>query len=208
MRHALILASILLGIGTTACQPSGPETPSATLAPPSEPEQPSSTPTSEGTARFAIPESIDAAYAEEVLRELYRVEGDALRAAVEAGEVTNDVAARIRAVYGQRISDAQLQVLREGANQGFPNLQHPVGDIVITVDEVLSADEDCAFVLGFRDYSAIDAVPLNRTNQRDFIQLLRIEPDQDPEGYNPTPWVIGGAEARQGASEPENPCAP
>lgn len=215
-----ILAALLalLALVAAGCQGSDPEPPAATLdEPTTEPEpppdltpsdSPTPTPTLDPTL-YAIPdnpEDLNAEYFERVLQALYDVEGEAGRIIVEEEKVSEAALERLRAVYDGRRLDELIDLYDQQVTAGLDNTLRPPGNLHVTVLRVISADHECAFVAGLRDYSEIVRSPRDRSGEEDFFQLLQIEEGQDPKRRNPTPWVIGGTAIRSDGNQPEDPC--
>jgi hypothetical protein len=108
---------------------------------------------------WAVPDPIDEAYVEAVLTELYRLQGDALRQAMDSGEVTEDVIGTFAAVYDEGLAATQISGLVELAADGFPGLHDPPGDVGVSVVEVVSAGPECIAAMAHLDFSPVALEP-------------------------------------------------
>lgn len=203
----LTALTLLAALTMTACQPADPETPAATLRPTADAPAPTPTPTpspSPTEESFAPPDPIDAAYAQRVLNRLYQTEGDANRAVLSAGEVTPQVEALVDAVASPDWAQAELEGLRLQAAEDFPNLRRPPGDSSFRVDRLVTAREECLYVVGLKDFSQVTDPALDRTGQADFVWLTA---DDEPSPFNPTGWVVAAMRTRSDGGEETDPCA-
>lgn len=204
----LLTATLLL----TACQQPTPEPPTATLQPAPTPTPASSspsppTPPPPTAEDYAIPEVMDEAYVERVLQALYDVEDDAVQLMLSANSMTEQSKQMLAAIYDAQQLEPQVELYRQAAAEGFPDLLRDPGSQTVEVYRVISSRPDCLFVAGLRDFADVLASPRDRSGEEDFIQLLSKDEGQDPLGLNPTPWVIGGSVTRTDGSEPDDPCA-
>lgn len=214
-RSVNALSCVLIALLLPACERGRANTPTATVTesqdvesqqnPTTEP--PSSTENLEAADSYEIPGSIDAAYLQRVLQALYNAEGEAGRLIVSSGSVSQSAVEILNAIYDPTQVAERVDTYRQQVAEGLPDTLRPPGNVSVSVTEVIYADRDCAFVAGLRDFSAVVVEPRDRTGERDYFQLLPVEPGQDPNGHNPTPWVIGGSVVRGDQSQPENPCA-
>lgn len=147
----------------------------------------------------AVPDEVTPAYVEAVLAELQRVNGEALRLAVDQGVVGEDVSIRLRAINTAEHLGTVVGFLVGDAAQGFPTTVRPPGRIQMTVTEVLAEADGCVAVRASGDFSGVTVdgatdVPL-------VLELVAKPGDVDPDRLNPTPWVL----SRQLAADaPEN----
>lgn len=210
----LALAALaLLSMLTTACEAPEPDTPTATIAtntdrtsppPPSPSPDPSPSPSPED---FTIPEVIDEAYVQRVLQTLYSLESEAVRQMVTAGQVTEEAEGVLRAINRPSRIEQQLAGYRELAEQGFPGVLDDPGDQRITISAVLSADSECIFAAGERDFSEVAESPEFDATDVAFFQLLPRDATSDVHAVNPTPWMLAGGEIRSDGATPEIPCS-
>ncbi len=204
----LALAALLLG-----CQRDNPDSPAGEVretisSSTAESEEASSPPsaTESTTLSFVVPASIDVPYVERVLQALYDVEGEAGRAILSSGGVSDPARTHLRAIYDASQLEQRVDLYEQQAVQGFPDTLPSPGNVQVRVADVISADPGCVFAAGIRDFSEVVTQPRDRSGEVDFFQLLPIDDGQDPENLNPTPWVLGGSEVRSDGSEPDNPC--
>jgi len=202
-RTAVTLLVVALA-ALPACRSDDVATPTATLqrTPPSPSPSPSavSTPTE---APFEVPATIDEAYVERVLERLYVTEGDVARLSLEAGGVTSEVEALIRAVAAPEWAEALLEEARREAGAGFPTLRRPPGNATFILERLVTGRPDCIYVVGLKDYSQVTDPPVDRTGERDFVWLIPAEPTT----ANPTGWVVGAMRTRTDGADEADPCA-
>jgi len=205
MRASRLPCLLLTMLVLSACQPVAPEAPAATLRPTAEAASPTPTaapsPTEES---FTPPDPIDAAYVERVLNRIYQTEGDALREVLEGGEVGPQVEALIREVAAPAWAEAELEGLRREPPQDNPIIRRPPGNASFRVERLVTARDDCIYVVGVKDYSLVTDPPLDRTGQTDFIWLT---PDDEPSRWNPTGWLVAAMRTRTDGGEEADPCA-
>lgn len=175
--------------GEAARDPGGPAG-----APPPPPPPPD-------PAEFAVPEEIDVAYAQRVIDALYRVVGDAARAAATSGTLDQGFFGPMTAVYDrEELSGTVLPGWIDQADADFPDLADEPGDPVTTVLAIERDDLGCLVLEAERDYNALYREPGELERVR---LVLRPVPEGTPADANPTPWII----ARAGAQPEEDPCA-
>lgn len=212
-RNTLILTALLTL--ATACQRPDPPVPAATLPTPvttptpttsTPPAEPSPSPTPPPPPDYSVPEVIDTAYAERVLEALFALESEAVREIVQSGALSERAEALLRATYrpdGQ--ADLRVEDYRNRAGQVGVGLRENPGDQGFDVDRVLVARSACAYVAGRRDFSLVLQTP-TESEGLTYVQILPKVGENDPQGLNPTPWMIGGSEYRPDGSTPEDAC--
>lgn len=153
---------------------------------------------------WAVPDPIDAAYVERVLAELDRIDGDAARLIVTAGELTPPAVARMRAIYGTDELNFQLEVWGELVAKKFAGVKIPPGQRRTVVVNVLAADASCVFAETRSDFSetASSAPPPSVA----FVTLKRVDESHDEGHLNLTLWRIEATRVPQGDHTPVNRC--
>ena len=163
------------------------------------PPAPTSTPT---TNPYALPEVIDTAYVERVLEGLDGAVGDIVRLVMRTRNVPPEVIDRVRAVYLDREGqNVELQSLQHSLRDGFRGFRENPGNKRSTVKNLIAATPTCVFVQVERDYSQVGSLD-NAKPSTQWIVLKPLDPAQDPQSYNPTPWVF----ATEGVEPPPDPC--
>ena len=153
-----------------------------------------------------VPAVIDEVYLNAVLKELNRVEGDARRLIVQEENLPRAAADRFQAIYlGAELND-ELRRWGEQIPKGFNNFRKPPGDEVNQVRRIITAKPDCIYVETVEDASAV----LVKATQT-FVIFIGLQPkvaSDDPNGFNPTPWMISVAGTSPEQTDPGlNPCA-
>lgn len=204
--------ALTLALSLAACQRAEPDVPAATLAEalPSQlaaPEpSPSPSPTPSPTPDYTVPAVIDAAYTERVLDVLYAVETEAVREMIQSGAITDRATALVRAAYVPEFADFRTSTYQDEVDAGWPGVRRPPGDGGFSVDAVLTAQPACTFVAGRQDASQVLETPTELPGVS-YVQLVPKVEGVDPEGLNPTPWMIASSLYRPDGSVPEDPCA-
>lgn len=137
---------------------------------------------------FAVPDQIDADYVERVANELLRILGDGRRLAVQAGEVTLEVADRWNEVYEPSVAHSALAVLTDQADRGFPGIRSPPGDARISVSSVSEATPGCMVADVIMSLSDV-RIEGDDTRPRIIVLWRGNVPASDRE-YNGTPWTL------------------
>ncbi|MEX1177159.1 MAG: hypothetical protein WEB09_01740 [Nitriliruptor sp.] len=159
---------------------------------PSEPDDP-----------FAVPDEIDVEYVQRVVDELFRIQGDAYRAAVEAdiepGEpVPTEFLDPLRQISADGEYFARLGALmQQSADAGFADLVDPPADREFEVEELFSAESDCIVASGDVDFTVTAANPDQPTLLHNYVLV--------PSDRNPTGWAIRTSTAVVEGFEPLEP---
>lgn len=212
-RNTLILTALLTL--ATACQRE-PPVPAATLpsplttpttsTPSPEPSASPPSPTPAPSPDYSVPEVIDADYAQLVVQTLYSLESEALRAMKQDGAVSDRARALLSAIHRPEQIDFQLDGYRQLVADGLQGVRAEPGDQELTVERLVTLQSDCIFVAAHRDFARVVEQPSGGSGLT-YVQLLPKVAEADPEGLNPTPWMIGGSVIRSDDSVPEDPCA-
>ncbi len=198
LAQAIPLMVLLLAAcwgGAAGKKPVGPTVP--TEAPPTSTTAPPDVST--------VPAVIDEAYLNEVLKALNKVDGDAMRLIVQEEDLVRPAAERFRSIYlGENLND-ELRRWGDQVGKGFDNFRKPPGDKVNQVRRIITARPDCVYVETVEDASAV----LVRATQTFviFVGLKSKVATEDPNGFNPTPWMITFAGTSPDQTDPGmNPC--
>ena len=214
-RNRTIAAVVLLAALLAGCsQRQEPTTPAATLgALASEPptaapsDAPTDPPAPDPYAIPANPEDIDKAYVEKVLQELMVSISNAARTVARRGKLTEEAIAGLRATHRQdsppTVVDGFRAALREDPSGGiFSRNAKPTR---ISVRKVISVNESCIFTLVLQNMSGLVEKKVKPFPGYYHLGLKR--PSDDPDGRNPTPWVVvADAKPRRDGKEYSDPC--
>ncbi len=194
---ALALSALLAACsgGTVAAPP-----PSSTTEPPptstsSTTEPATTTSTSLG---FDKPATIDVAYVQRVLDEIYRLEGDAARHLYANKVPDAEFNERLEAIFGDpELSDAKTSFGRDAAER-LSNFTEPPGDPIVKVLSIVDSAPDCIVAQATLNFTALykRTAPASPTV---LIQLLAgsVEP------LNPVPWGVVAAGPASPATDPK-----
>ncbi|HEV2071506.1 MAG TPA: hypothetical protein VGR26_17090 [Acidimicrobiales bacterium] len=150
------------------------------------------------------PAEIDEEYVQAVLDELFAVEAKAGEIFIATRTLDERAMEYLEAIYiGEELEQQKnvwFQDLALRADELRPGVRRT------DVQRLLDVKADCVFLEAERDYSETTAgeAPPNR------IVYLGLTPKlegDDPEGLNPTRWMLFASVLREDDSEPENPCA-
>ena len=157
------------------------------------------------TNPYAVPEVIDAAYANRVLAGIDMAVGDMLRHVIAAGRIDQETIDRMEALYSESAFTEQMNLLIQDSVEGFPGYR-PEGNPRTAVSELITARPECIFVRVDRDTSAV-AVNPDPSSREQYVGLKPLDRDRDPGLYNPTPWTTFWDGFMQDRSRPPDPCA-
>jgi hypothetical protein len=201
VRRGALLAAVLL---VASCGGDGDEDEEAattTVAPTTTAPE---TTTTAAPDPFVVPDDpadIDEAYVEAVLRELERINGDALRLAVSEG-LSPRITELIESIYEPSLAGDQLELLARSAGEGFPGTSRPPGDVIASVNTILVARLDCVSADANYDFTAVADGAASDVALR--VELRPSSPDASSNG---TPWVYFMRDALEGSQELPVPCA-
>lgn len=185
---------LILLLVTAACRRSDGVTPPDTTVPTSH----STTATAVTTTPdpYAIPTRIDAAYVNRVLVELNKVYGDVVRKIRATGRYERSDLDPLRAIFNDPLLDLQALTFKGVGARDPSKYRQPIGDRLITVEELITVRSDCIFARASFDVSAVAAKPPLVESR--YITLRLTQPDANPARVNPTPWSMSGeSDARQ-----------
>jgi hypothetical protein len=143
---------------------------------------------------YAIPEDgIDEAYVERVLNAIFEVNREALALTLDSepgGLAPFEAEERLRAIYGGEYGAAAYTSLNNIATdaESRARFRTPPGAVGVEVLEVISANPGCVKTLQEFDFAEViaEAPPASR----EYLSLSAKSENADPNGLNPTPWVV------------------
>ena len=201
MHRTLALLSALVLAG--GCSDGGePPPPAATL--------PSEVPTS--TTAPAAPDpavipgdlaEIDEDYVQAVVDELFAVDAKATEIFVMTKTLDERAIEYLEAIYVGEELDQQVDVWFQALAHRSDELL--AGRLGVEVQEVIDTAADCVYAeveIDFSETTTRDADPVTV-----YLGLTPKIQGDDPQGLNPTAWVLFMNGLNTDGSEPENPCA-
>ncbi len=201
MRRTLVLLSALLLAG--GCSNDGEQPPPAATVP-SEVTTSSMAPASPDPA--VIPDDlaeIDEDYVQAMVDELFAVDAKATEIFVTTRSPLDERAiVYLEAIYTEEEAEQQIdawfQTLATGSDDLLP------GALVNDVTRVIAVAADCVYVEVEVDYS--ETTTRNEPTSSSYLGLTPKGPRDDPQGLNPTAWMLFMNAVNLDGSEPENPC--
>ncbi|MGH9054659.1 MAG: hypothetical protein ACRDYY_02130 [Acidimicrobiales bacterium] len=136
-----------------------------------------------------VPATITVAYVNAVFKVLNHLNGDAVRVLVSARKVTPTVKMYLRAVYNDPLYAQELKIAGESIAGINANVRRPPGDVVTTVQKLITAAPKCVFVKTNSDYSAV-LIHQGNAPGSEYWVLSPKQMATDPNGLNPTPWAL------------------
>ena len=199
MRRALALLSALLLAG--GCSDDGEQSPPAATVP-SEVTTSSTAPAPDPAVIPDDPAEIDEEYVQAVVDELFAVDAKATEIFVTTKTLDERALDYLEAIYTDeeslRQADVWFQTLARGSDTLLP------GPLVNDVTRVIHRATDCVYAEVEVDYSQTTTrdVPLSLN----YLGLTPKQETDDPNGLNPTAWMLFMDGTNPDGSEPENPC--
>ncbi len=201
VRPTLALLSALLLVG--GCSDGGEQPPPAATLP-SEVPTSSTEPAPDPAVIPDDPAEIDEQYVQAVVDELFAVEAKAAEIFIVTRDLDERAMAYLEAIYiGEELEQQKnvwFQDLALRADELRPGVRRT------DVQRVVDVKADCVFLEAERDYSETttrEAPP----KQIVYLGLTPKLEGDDPEGLNPTGWMLFTSGLSEDGSEPENPCA-
>jgi hypothetical protein len=146
---------------------------------------------------------IDEAYVQVVVDALFEVDAKATKIFVETQEVDEDAVDILRGIYVSDEVDRQIYIWSQDltlrGNELLPGVLH--NDVV----RVIEVSENCVYVEVESDYS--DVTSREAPLKSNYLGLTPKIDGDDPEGLNPTGWIMFMNGVEPDGSEPKNPCA-
>ncbi len=150
------------------------------------------------------PTQIDEPYVQAVVDALFAVDAEATKIFVETRNPIDERAIDyLEAIYVPEELDRQLNIWFKTLATGSDTLRP--GAVRNDVQRVMDVAKDCVFIEVSRDYS--------ETTKRDvapgtiYLGLTPKQGTHDPNGMNPTGWMLFMDGLNPDGSVPENPCA-
>ncbi len=200
MRRTLALLSALLLAG--GCSDGGEQPPPAATLP-SEVPTSSTEPAPDPAVIPDDPAEIDEQYVQAVVDELFAVDAKATEIFVTTRTLDERAIDYLEAIYTEEEAERQVDIwfhaLAQRADELLP------GRLGIDVQRVIDVAPDCVYTEVEADFS--------ETTTRDveprivYLGLTPKVPSDDPEGLNPSAWVLFMNGLNPDGSEPESPCA-
>jgi hypothetical protein len=157
------------------------------------------------TNPYAIPAVIDAAYVNRVLAALDAAVGDVVRIVASTKSLPPDAVTRLRAWYTPEELAKQVDYFQQDIAQGARRLKTDPGNIVSQGSPLISARTDCIFAQVARDYRLVSDSPDPRLGIQ-WVGLVPVDPNNDPNHYNPTPWAFSYDGFEENLVPPRNSC--
>ena len=157
------------------------------------------------TNPYAVPEVIDAAYVNRVLAGLDAAVGDVVRMVVAAGHVTPESLDRLKTLYQGEAFSQRVNSFTADSAEGFSDYKPNPGNRRTTVSELITARPRCIFTRVIRDFSAVGTSPDAELSDQ-YVGLEPLDPRDDPNGHNPTNWIMIYDGFVRSRSRPPNPC--
>jgi len=195
---SLLLAAVLLASACSDGRASDDDP--DTLPPPIE--KPTST-----TLSYAVPATIDVAYAQHVMRALDHVYGEAVRGLARSRVVDEEFLKPLVAIHNPRSFGLAQDGWVKLQARGFPGLRAAPLDPETRIERLLRADATCIVIEGDRSLAPLFEVD-HPTNHHRFVALTPISADRNPSGFNVTPWTMNFDGQGPGGTLPEDACEP
>lgn len=198
MKRALLLPFVALlgvaGCGSGHASSAPPPPATGTLPPQTAPPATTAAPapsvaTTTTTVDVSrVPPRITVAYVDAVLRVLDHIEGNGVRAAVTAHNLTPKTMRDFRSVFAPTLRSSQYLSLLQAIHDDYAGFRQPPGDVVIVARRVIAASPTCVFARVHTDYAAESRLKTARV-VAEYLEL-RKRPTATPRGLNPTRWLI------------------
>lgn len=205
-RRALAAAMAALLVGAAACNRGGGDRADGGTTLPTEP---STTPTVVTTATtvpsYEVPEVIDAAYVESVMKALDRVYGESVRLLARTRTVDENFLNYLAAIYSEREFEFQQEIWIRSSAEGFRGLAAQPGDPVTTVQRLARADPKCILAAVTRNLNPTLSSP-DEPSPQHYVALAPSRGERDRLRLNPTPWILVFDGRVRDGSEPDDAC--
>ena len=137
---------------------------------------------------YVVPPVITPAYVDAVFKVLNHIYGDATRELYSANGVDATVRLDLRALFSDPLYAQELVNAAASLSIGRTELRNPIGDVVTTVNQVVSQSSRCIFVETVSDFSAVNLRPGSAGSE--YWELTTKDPSNDPQHINTTPWAL------------------
>jgi hypothetical protein len=134
-----------------------------------------------------IPPVITVAYVNAVFAVLNHLNGDAVRALVASRQVTPTVKLYLRAAYNDPLYAEEVKIAQQSIDGDLSNVRQPPGDIVTTVERLVSASPTCIFAETRSEFSQVLVRP-GSPAAAEYFSLTPKHEANDPRDLNSTPW--------------------
>jgi hypothetical protein len=194
-----VLAALLLA-ASAACSDSSADkaSPTATVA-----TEPAPTTT---TDPYAVPATIDAAYVNQVLAGLDAAVGDVLRLIIRTNTIPPEAYDRLKAIYADPdFMQIKIDGYQRDIRESFKSYRPNPGNKTSTVNRLVTALPTCVFAEVQRDYKAVGVSPASNLDTQ-WVGLKALDPNRDPNHYNPTRWAYTYDGFPPDRSQPPDPC--
>lgn len=182
---------LLLVLFLAACSGKSHDAAPTTSAPPPPPSTAATVQATPPTTALVnpdvIPPVITAAYVNAVFAVLNHINGDAVRALVASKRVTPTVTLYLRAAYNDPLYAEELRIAQQSLVENLSNVRSPPGDILTTVERLISATPTCIFAETRSDFSNVVRVSATPAASEYFSLSLK-QLRNDPGRVNRTPW--------------------
>ncbi len=201
MRVPALLVAVSLGLA--ACSGGGEG-----AADPTVPTAPSTSSTLAPAAIdvSVIPEKIDEAYLNAVLAALDEVDGQATRIIFATKRFPPEAADLLNSIYSDDAFEDESEVwFRSIADDPeLKGIKPSPGNRKSEVQRIIAAAPTCVWLAVKRDHSQVNVDP--GPERTEYLALQPLDRSNDPQGRNPTAWMITVDGFREDGREPSNPC--
>jgi hypothetical protein len=97
---------------------------------------------------WAVPEKIDATYAQRVIQELTDIEGEIRRDVFDNHRFTDESRKKVEAIYAEPLLGLQLKSISEHSMKEHPDLKANPPSRQILVTQISSSNSSCMYVFG------------------------------------------------------------
>lgn len=214
-RRLAVVAGLVLATMACSGDPGAAPTDSepTTVAASESSPSPSVSPTATASEDpFAVPDTIDEAYVEEVIGGLDPVWSQMLQAFVDSGSLDDPerVELSLAVMTGPEAAEfaQQWSDLLEDVPDALENVRDPVGLPTTTVEAVVRADDACIVAKVERTHEDVYVEDDPAAGMQGWVVLERV-PEEGPEAeyaaaHNPTPWRYAVVDTYTQSEEPDD----
>ncbi|MDP9453491.1 MAG: hypothetical protein M3P97_08950 [Actinomycetota bacterium] len=148
------------------------------------------------------PAQIDEDYVQAVVDALFAVDAEATKIFVETKTLDERGIDYLEAIYTEDEVERQVNIWFQSLAQRADELLG--GTLLNDVQRVIDVADDCIYIEVESDYSEVTTRDAPLTSN--YLGLTPKDEDDDPEGRNPTAWMMFMDAVNLDGSEPENPC--
>ena len=150
----------------------------------------------------ADPADIDERYVQAVVDALFAVDAEATKIFVETKRLDQRGVDILAAIYVPDELERQKHIWSEGLAKRSE--QFLPGVLIKDVQRVIDVRPDCVYVDVESDYAEVATNP--RGKLHNYLGLTPKRDSDDPQGRNPTAWMLFMNGVNLDGSQPENPC--